>query len=182
MSGSTAEKGQIVRQRLRAAALELIPELGWEGVSTRAIARRAGVAPGLIHYHFASVPALLREAAVEHLAEAVRMLDGVDDPLLLVTESLDALEAEPSRRLFLETALAATRDDELRRELTALLGAFREVLGHRLAAGGVEDPRETAGILAALVDGLLLHAPFTAALDAEPIRRVVGRLLGRGAS
>jgi len=52
---TSAERGQAVRRRLLDAAAELIPELGWSGVSTRVLAERAAVTPGMVHYHFASL-------------------------------------------------------------------------------------------------------------------------------
>jgi AcrR family transcriptional regulator len=61
---TSAQRGHEVRQRLLGAAAELIAERGWAAVSTRAVADRAGLAPGLVHYHFTSVQALLSQAAI----------------------------------------------------------------------------------------------------------------------
>ena len=50
MSGQTnIERGRDVRAHLLAAARELIGEVGWTGVSTRVVAERAGVRPGMVH-------------------------------------------------------------------------------------------------------------------------------------
>src|SRR5690606_38747757 len=65
----SAPRGAEVRRRLLDAAVRAIPEQGWRGVSTRSLARRAGVVPGLVHYHFDSLEALLREAALGALRE-----------------------------------------------------------------------------------------------------------------
>ena len=51
-------------ERLLSAALDLIVERGWTAVTTRVLADRAGVRPGVVHYHFDSVQALLRTASV----------------------------------------------------------------------------------------------------------------------
>jgi AcrR family transcriptional regulator len=64
MGSPAAVRGEAVRRRLPAAALELVPERGWPAVSTRVIAERAGVTPSVVHYHFASVQALLVEAVL----------------------------------------------------------------------------------------------------------------------
>ena len=61
MTSPAAVRGQEVRQRLLAAAAELIPERGWSAVSTRILADRAGVTPSVVHYHFPSVQAVLTE-------------------------------------------------------------------------------------------------------------------------
>ncbi len=63
MPGRTAvDRGRDVRLQLLSTAAELIGELGWNAVSTRILAERAGVTPGLVHYHFPSLQALLRDA------------------------------------------------------------------------------------------------------------------------
>ncbi|WP_288047924.1 helix-turn-helix domain-containing protein, partial [Nocardia sp.] len=51
----SAERGRATRERLLEAAVSLIGEVGWSGVSTRMVAQRAGVNAGVVHYHFASV-------------------------------------------------------------------------------------------------------------------------------
>jgi len=45
------EQRALVRQKLVAAALEVITTRGWDGASTRRVAAQAGVTPGLVHYH-----------------------------------------------------------------------------------------------------------------------------------
>ena len=52
------------------ALLSVMSERGYGGASIQAIARRAGLAPGLIHYHFASKQEILLEA-VRQLTELV---------------------------------------------------------------------------------------------------------------
>ena len=76
-----ATRGRDVRQRLLAAAVELIPERGWTAVSTRVLAERAGVTPSVVHYHFPSVAALLDEAAVGFLRGVVAGIDEVLAPV-----------------------------------------------------------------------------------------------------
>jgi AcrR family transcriptional regulator len=65
-----------VRDRLLAAAAELIAEKGWGAVSTRVLADRAGVGSGVVHYHFDSTQAVLVQASVGALRTA---LAGADD-------------------------------------------------------------------------------------------------------
>ncbi|WP_282786133.1 helix-turn-helix domain-containing protein, partial [Nocardia sp. CC201C] len=59
------EQGRQTRARLMTAAVELIVERGWGAVTTRMVADRAGVRPGLVHYHFPSVTDLLIESALD---------------------------------------------------------------------------------------------------------------------
>ena len=53
------------RQELIAAAQQLVVDGGWEMVTTRRVAERAGVSPGLVHYHVGSIEGLRRAAACE---------------------------------------------------------------------------------------------------------------------
>lgn len=64
-----------VRAQLLAAARDILQEQGRAGLSLRAIADRAGVAPGTVYYHYADKAALLAGLAVDgfrQLAEAMQ--------------------------------------------------------------------------------------------------------------
>lgn len=64
-----------VRGQLLAAARELLEAQGIEALSLRAIAERAGVAPGTVYYHYADKSALMAGLAVDgfkQLTEAMR--------------------------------------------------------------------------------------------------------------
>ena len=54
-------------EKLLDAALDVILEKGWAQASTRAVADRAGVRPGVVHYHFASQQDLRIDAAMRGL-------------------------------------------------------------------------------------------------------------------
>jgi AcrR family transcriptional regulator len=169
MAETAASRGRDVRRRLVRAARELVPERGWTAVSTRTVAERAGVAPGLVHYHFASVQALLAEAAVGALREAVGGVDASLQQARTPGELVDLLVGEvdrysgtdPASLLATETFLAATRDPDLRRELVAVLDDFRRRVAGRLREHDVPEPDATAAVLAAVVDGVLLHRALT---------------------
>lgn len=55
------EAGAATRERILAAALDLGSREGLEALTTRRVAAEAGVNLGLLHYHFASKEALVRE-------------------------------------------------------------------------------------------------------------------------
>lgn len=63
------------RERIVGAALEAFAEKGFEGASTRDIARRAGTDQGLVTYHFFSKDALWRAAADRLFAILGKRLD-----------------------------------------------------------------------------------------------------------
>jgi AcrR family transcriptional regulator len=186
MSARTAAaRGREVRLQLLSAAAELIAELGWNAVSTRILAERAGVTPGLVHYHFPSLQALLRDAALgmisdllstaEPIFENARSLDaGVD----MMLGWLDAYTGSgPTSLLFTETHLAAIRDEILRIELIALVDEFRRKLAHWLDEHGANAPHDTASVLAAAIDGVILHRALNPELTSSVVAPVLHRLV-----
>lgn len=185
---TSAERGAEVRSRLMMAAVQLIPEVGWHAVSTRALAERAGVGPGLVHYHFDSVQSLLRQAVVAVVGEAL----AVFPPLLSDTASADAAlgdmlaaldgydGTDTTSLLFVEAYLASTRDEQLRTELSRLLEEFRGHLTSWLEVQGTRAPADTAAVLAAAVDGVMLHRALGPGMTADVVAPVLRRLLGDG--
>jgi AcrR family transcriptional regulator len=180
---SATDRGQDVRRRLLEAAVALVPERGWTAVSTRMVAARAGVTPGLVHYHFRSVQALLSDAAIGAMravvAETGRMLETADTPAQAIDRMIGALDAydgqDPTSLLFVETYLAAGRDDDLRHRLGAVVSDFRDLMAGRFAAAGIAAPEATAAVFAATLDGMVLHR----ALDTAPASAAVADVLRR---
>ncbi|GAA0597200.1 TetR/AcrR family transcriptional regulator [Kribbella sandramycini] len=174
-------KGEQVRRRLLTAAAELIGERGWSAVSTRILAEHAGVSASVVHYHFPSIQAVLSEAAVTAMREVLETSQQVFAVATSPADGVDALLAsvdqysgtDPMSRLFVETYLAAGRDPELRDRIAGLVTAFRTQITDWLAAHQVADPAASAAILAAAVDGLLLHRSL------GPLDDQVGAVLRR---
>jgi AcrR family transcriptional regulator len=186
MAPTSVERGREVRQRLLSAAAELVGERGWTAVSTRLVADRAGVAPGLVHYHFGSVSALLAEAAVsamrsvlDDLGTWLRAASTADEVLDLLLGSLEPYTGrDPASLLFVETYLAATRDEALRQRIYDVLAEFRQRLAECLRAHRVAEPERTAAVLAATIDGVLLHRALDPELSAATVAPVLRSLLG----
>ncbi len=186
MAGRTAaDRGRDVRLQLLSTAATLIAELGWNAVSTRILADRAGVTPGLVHYHFPSLQALLRDAALgmmsgllsstEALFEDARTLNA---GLELMLSSLDAyIGSNHTPLLFAETYLAATRDETLRSEVGAVIAEFRQQLARWLAEHGASTPDDTASVLTAAIDGVILHQALNPALSASTVAPLLRRLI-----
>src|ERR1051326_656244 len=184
---SALQRGREVRQRLLNAAAELIPELGWNAVSTRILAQRAGLAPGLVHYHFESLQALLRQASLGSMREALQAINLIFDQAETLESGLDmligALETytrdDPASVLFVESYLASLRDPRLATDLAALLVDFRKRFAVWLGAHGQAEPEATAAVLAAALDGILLHRALGPDLSPSAVRHVLGRVLVR---
>jgi len=186
MSPTAAERGREVRRKLLDAAVELIAERGWTAVSTRVVAERAGVAPGLVHYHFSSVQALLSEAATDRMRDlataigpALTTASTPAEALTLLMASLDSFTGtDPLSILFVETYLAATRDPELHTQVAALLREFRDQLGAWFREHGVPDPEATATVIGAAIDGLVMHRAMEPAVTGAVVTPVLNRMLG----
>jgi len=162
------------RDRLLHAAVRLIPELGWGNVSTRLVADAAGVNAGVVHYHFGSVPDLLRQAATAAtrgaVQAAVARLTSRTDPVTAVHDLLLDLAGtgsdDATHILLFESALAATRDPQLQAETAVTLTQARQELSRWLTrVSDLPHPDSTATALAALIDGYLLHRTVDPALD-----------------
>jgi AcrR family transcriptional regulator len=182
---TAADRGQEVRRRLLAAAVALVPERGWAAVSTRTVATRAGVTPGLVHYHFSSLQALLSDAAIGAMravvAETGRVLGGAATPGQAIDRMVGALDAydgqDPTSLLIAETYLAAARDEDLRRRLTAVVNELRDLVADRFAAAGVVAPETTGAVFAAALDGIVLHRALGTVPDGAAAAAVLRRLV-----
>jgi AcrR family transcriptional regulator len=189
------------------AAAELIAELGWGRVTTRAVAERAGLPHGAVSYHYRGKQELLIEATMFAFERAVPLdefanLTTVADLIGLVAAEVADREAiDPvTSRLMFEAMREAERDEVLRQRMGNMLSQYRDMMVQAVAADqerGVVLADAPAGavatLLAALGDGLLLHAlldpdlDIPAALDAlrallEPRGRNVGRRSGSATS
>lgn len=192
---TAAEQGQLTRARLMDAAAELIAERGWGAVTTRMVAERAGLRPGLVHYHFRSVTDLLIDSSLRAAqAEIGRILqpaltrasrDALAE-LIQVGASYGTGSGGPGKgaAVFVEMLLAARRHERLRSALADMLAGARTAVGYLVQA---DEPgangQATAEVLLAAFDGLLLHRLLDPALAdpalggpavAAPLRRLAG--------
>ncbi|HEX9642880.1 MAG TPA: TetR/AcrR family transcriptional regulator [Acidimicrobiia bacterium] len=185
----TADHGQQTRDRLVEATVAVIVERGWGGVTTRVVAQRAGVRPGLVHYHFDSVDDLRRAAVLATFdTEIEPFLERIEamSPRLMVEEvvaaSLGRYAPDTDIGILLyECMPAASRDAELRVGLRAVLGRFREAIAGRIRACHPEplgEPDLLAEVIAAQIDGLQLHLLVERELDLmahlEPLLQLLG--------
>ena len=171
---------QQTRERLLRAAAELIAELGWGGVRTRAVAERAGLPHGAVSYHFRGKQELLTEAALYTFAQAFPLADlagesGTDPDLVSLIEGwLTGSEAADPVivGVGMEAMLQAERDPVLRRRMAELMRQYRDALTgivrdsqrRRTTTAGA-DAAGLAALLAAAGDGLFLHSRIDPELD-----------------
>lgn len=167
------------RERLMVAAAELIAELGWGRVTTRAVAGRAGLPHGAVSYHFRGKQELLIDATMFAFEQAIPPEDfaardsvrGLIDLIEAEVADRDAIDPVTSRLMF-EAMREAERDPALRARMGAMLTQYRELMVRAVAAdqerglvSASVTPDAIATVLAAVGDGLLLHALLDPDLD-----------------
>lgn len=179
---STSKRGpgsEATREKLTAAAAELIAELGWGRVTTRAVAERAGLPHGAVSYHFRGKQELLTEACLAAFGNAVPFeefsaLGSVEALIDLIGSELDQGLADNAvlTRLMFEAMREAERDPVLQERLKAMLGDYRAAVVAMVRAdqerGVMSRGISAEGIATAVVavgDGLLMHALLDPALD-----------------
>lgn len=172
------DRSEPTRERLLAAAHAVLARDGWPGASSRAIADEAGVNLALINYHFGSKSALLLAAldnAIAGLEAGAPPPRAGKPPLVEAVRAAQNIADDASARVLLAACVEATRDAELavvvRGKLAALRAMVLEMVGGRRRDAGL------ATLLAATLDGLLLHRAIDPETDVEGAARALARLL-----
>ena len=164
------------KERLLGAAMELLVETGFAGITTRTISERAGVNNALVHYHFGTKARLLAEAAVGLLG------DDMDLPLRMLRDAASVAEGigsvlawigqlditEPAVRVLIELTIEAFNNEDVRPVVAGALQTGRQDMTAALASRTDVDETTAAplaALLAALFDGVFLHRMVDADLD-----------------
>ncbi|MEV6279613.1 TetR family transcriptional regulator [Nocardia sp. NPDC051832] len=192
---NSATQGAATRAAIIDATVEIIIEAGWGGVTLRAVAARAGVRHGVVGYHFRGKEDLLGQAAAAAtrnlLAQPLAFARQATDLDQLVEGTLAWYSAgsltDPALALLLEILRQGVRDPALRAPIAAEMRAYRAALTDLIdkgQAGGALTARvpaaDIATIVAALLDGLLMHAVFDPELNLEGTAAAVRSLLSGG--
>ena len=169
-SGDTGSKDKLLR-----GARSCIAEKGFAAMSSRDIARAAGVNVASINYHFGSKEALVNEALgqcfgmwnqrVEEAFETAAGLGPRDQLAAILRAAIDSFaDLRSSVHACVESYAPALRSDELRERLAAGYAAVREsgvsVATRHMEDVGMAAPNNLAAItsvLMAVCDGLMLQ-------------------------
>ncbi len=144
------------RQQIIDALRAEMSEVGFARASTRSVAERAGLAPGLVHYHFKDKEEILL-ALVEQMTS--------DAEARFATLSIDAKTPFEYLRAFVESRVGfgSERDDESVRLWVNLIAdaAGSANVRQRLAAWlAIEQKRLTSWMREAGSDAASAHAAF----------------------
>jgi AcrR family transcriptional regulator len=133
MAKTVTRPGHETEQALLDAAERLLVEVGAAGISTRQVAKAAGVNHGLVHYDFGSVEQLLvrvLERFTERLIERQRQMYAEEAPFLEKWRTAMAYleEDQPYQKLWFELQALAWNRPELHERLARVHAEWRAVL------------------------------------------------------
>jgi len=160
---NTNGKHESSREALLRAATTLFGEHGPAAVSTRQIAAEAKVNSGLIHRHFTTKEALLREV-MSRLAEDIAATEeGDEDDLALMLRFLEATREHTAYWKLLARCVLDGESPEAMQDDFPTVRRVRELLESMQAKGTLSkqfDPRGLTGIFIAMVLGYMVFEPW----------------------
>ncbi|WP_307741503.1 TetR family transcriptional regulator [uncultured Mobiluncus sp.] len=174
------QSGLARREAILDAAVDLLAEVGYHGMSLRDVARHVGIShPGVI-YHFPSKEALLMSVVQRYETQVGFDLDNLEkldalpvlDTLLEVTSRLNEnpmiIEVECMMMVEASSEIHPAHDHYMRRS-GRLLSVLKRVWSRLQQDGKVaatEDPTHLAEIHAAVYNGIMIHWLYDREFDA----------------
>ncbi|HXH79885.1 TetR/AcrR family transcriptional regulator [Nocardioides sp.] len=183
------------RREILDAAVTVLADLGWRGLTHRAIDREAGLPEGSSSAYYRSRDAL-QQALLEYVvgfvaadvaelaAELERRPGDVEHAVTATTTTIHRwLEQSDRCKARLELTMAATRDPDLALRLTESRQGLTEVVDGILERGGHDHSGAVAATVVAAVDGVLVSALLQppeerAAMVSNSLDLLLGSLLG----
>lgn len=179
------------RAAILRVATDVLLESGIAALSLRHLARRLGVAPGLINHYFPEIEMLVAEAFTTLVAgEANPLFDAIDalpEPRAQIAMLVAALVTADRRRLslvWLDGWQASRHPGALRQAVLGAMDLWHRRLSAVIARGRAAGvfacpaPAASATRIIALVDGLSIAAVIDD--PADPARTVLGRMVIEG--
>lgn len=165
-------------QQIIAAAYQLLGHKGYDATTIKEIARAADVAPGLVHYYFASkddlLLAVLQEAAKRYVAEVEKVGNALATDTLMeqaFAQTRDRVNQEPEwYRLRYELLSLGLRNPKLLAGLSNLLAEGRRCIAQvirQVVQDSQVDADALSPVLLACFDGLALQKLADPSFDLE---------------
>lgn len=181
MTATPSTKPDERKQAIMQAAYTLFGQIGYAKASMKEIAAKAGVAQGLIGYHFGSKETLLVEVVREWMInrgmkEAFAKLDMQASPEEILGQGLlhvvEFRKANPEWfTLLISLWSESVNNEKLAAELVGIYREMRagvvQVIDRLELPLGPEKKENLAGLIQAVFDGLTLQAPTL--LSAQPL-------------
>ncbi len=163
MSGLQQQSDE-TKRKLVAATKTVLADQGWSAVSNRVIAERSGVNLALISYHFGSKSGLLAAAvdsAVDGLTQRMNEMGdftSLGDFASVAVASIEDMRRDVDSRVLAASMLEATHNADVAAAVSRNLREFRSALRRIATESATPHGAGRAILVAALIDGLLLHA------------------------
>jgi AcrR family transcriptional regulator len=173
------------RARLIDAALELFGRRGYASTPVDAVARAAGVSPGLLYHHFRGKSDLLHaifEESMRDVDATFADADRLPDPARRLAALLRSIAAHvKARRRFWMLAYGVRMQPDVLEGLDVALDAsttrILTTLERYLGGAGWPDARLEAVLLFAQIDGL--HQHYVLNPEQYPLDAAIERLIAR---
>lgn len=177
------------RQAIIDAAYHVLAGQGYEATSIKEIAKVAGVAPGLVHYYFASkedlLIAVLKHTSERYTQDVQALSNAVPEDELLdaaLLEPKQRVSQEPERyQMRYELFALAMRNPAMAKGVAEIMASGREgILRVVQLLITEQDEHMQAGIAALLLslfDGLALQKLVDPTFDLESAYEALKRLL-----
>jgi AcrR family transcriptional regulator len=172
-----SDRSDQTRQSLVQAAIDTLKEHGYSGASARAIAERAGVAQGLVFYHYGSVANLLLAALDAVSAERLQIygsaVDEVTGPVQLVDAAEGIFRSDLDAgyiTVLVEMIAGASSTPDLGPDVAARIEPWREFARSAIESTLGESPLSgvvPAGDVAHAVVALYLGLEMLSHLDGD---------------
>ena len=185
-----ARTGSTTRDRLIDAAFRVVARDGLEAASVKTIATEAGVAPGLMHYHFATKDAVIQAALERSVAdyrargEQRRARTPPAEQLsAFIADARNGIEAD---REFFKVRLALAARAMTHQPTAAMLAeqtaaAVEEtalVLAAARGEAATDRDRVLAHLLKAIFDGVMLNAITLPGFPADAVADLLEGAIG----
>jgi AcrR family transcriptional regulator len=179
------EQSQRTRSKLMTAARDLVVTEGWAAASSRAIAHRAGVNQALINFHFKGKAGLFRatlDRCVENIEKDFGPWMAVDSLSAYINkgvESIPRVRRNKNFKFLLAAMLEGAQDASMKTAVINQMNVFRAGLRTFLERHGLaeEDLDRYTAMMAAAMDGLLLHYILDPSTDASGAIRAYEEML-----
>jgi TetR/AcrR family transcriptional repressor of bet genes len=157
------------RAQIVEALLAEMAAVGYERASTRSIAARAGLLPGLLHYHFKSKQEILLVLVDELIAAAEKRFAAVLESAAAPAAKLSAFVStrvglgagsnEQQVKVWVNILAEAMGQASVRKRIAGWLGSDHRRLAKLFAEAGGDQPQEQAAAMVAMILGSFsLHA------------------------
>jgi AcrR family transcriptional regulator len=170
MAPRTKEQFEVMRQsskqKILDAALEIFAKNGYHNSSVSSIAKKAGIAKGLMYNYFKSKEEVLNELMIDMVVPFMQEIMPVKpgqkmtkkDMVSMLGKTVDfALEKPDYWKLYVGVFIQPDVMPKVLNKMWEAFGPLMTIMTEYFANKGIKDPISMSRYLAAVLDGVQLH-------------------------